>query len=578
MTTEGIHGGISLLDILKEACLHSPASPAVVVNNDQNSDSQRASSLSYADIWECVELHQFWLKEKIDDFAWPKSGIRDIAIAYLSANSADMLVSMLACTSLNRWRTLPLNVALLNIRWSETEMAAALQSKSPSEAGTLILYGHGFEGAAEQVCHKMGHSSIFMEIPLIAKRYMKPIQKGVRSNSPMSRDSMLLDIQYLQQQVIPDDAMIVFTSGTTGGSKGVRLSHRAIAVQSAAKQMEPCRYSSSTAMLASTVPLYHIGGISSCISVLFACGTLIFSDAEPRFDPRRTILSLAHDVISTNTLVVVPAMLTALLKELGPSTLYPCVELILIGGQSAPKRMIDQLQRIFINARIVQTFACTEAASSLTFLHINAPTKQRQPTEFREKSTIISGDCVGSPPAHVFLRLYRKEDNTNKIVKLPYQPGVIATRGPHLMNGYWTRGLTPSDTRVTGWYLTSDLGFFDENGQWYFCGRARDTIRSGGETVMAQEVERVLLKHPSIVECAVFAKADDRFGEAVACALVTNTTLELDAIKIWCEQESLASYKRPRYIYLVDSLPRNSSGKVVKHLLVQRFGRIRSSL
>ena len=389
---------------------------------------------------------------------------------------------------------------------------------------------------------------------------------------------MLFDIQYLQQRVITDDAMIVFTSGTTGGAKGVRLSHRAIAVQSVAKQMEPCKYSSCTAMLASTVPLYHIGGISSCISVLFVGGSLIFSDAEPRFDPRRTMLSLTHHMMPTNILVVVPAMLTALLKELDPSMTFPHVELVLIGGQSAPKRMIDQLQRIFLNARIVQTFACTEGASSLTFLHINAPTRKCQPVVFGEKSNVISGDCVGSPPAHVFLRLYRKEGNVNKIVNLPYQPGVIATRGPHLMNGYWRRGLPSSDTRVKGWYLTSDLAFFDENGQWYFCGRARDTIRSGGETIMAQEVERVLLLHPSIVECAVFAKPDDRFGEAVACALVTNASLELDAIKKWCEQESLASYKRPRYLYLLDSLPRNSSGKVLKHLLVQRFGRIHSSL
>jgi acyl-CoA synthetase (AMP-forming)/AMP-acid ligase II len=463
----------------------------------------------------------------------------------------------------------------LNTRWSENEMATVLQSNNPSEAGTLILFGDGLASTAKEVCKKLGHSSICVKIPLIAKSYLKPMLCGVRSSmTTTSRDSNRPNIHDLQQRVSTDDALIVFTSGTTGISKGVRLCHRAIAVQAIAKHMEPCNYSSTTAMLASSVPLFHIGGISSCVSVLYAGGTLIFSDAEVSFNPRRTMISLTHPVMPTNTLVVVPAMLTVLLKELEPTTVYPDVQLILIGGQSAPKLMLDQLQSIFTNARIVQTFACTEAASSLTFLHVNAPTRPGS----AERSIGINGDCVGSPPEHVNLRLYRKDKNVNKIVSLPYQPGVIATQGPHVMNGYWDRGSGTPESRLTGWYITSDLGFFDKTGQLHFCGRVHDTIRSGGETIMAQEVERVLLKNPNILDCAVFAKPDDRFGEAVACAIVTKSILELGTIKGWCDMEGLSSYKRPRYLFLVDSLPRNSSGKVLKHKLKERFGRINSNL
>ena len=149
------------------------------------------------------------------------------------------------------------------------------------------------------------------------------------------------------------------------------------------------------------------------------------------------------------------------------------------------------------------------------------------------------------------------------------------------MNNYWQRGLSTAPSNLEGWYLSSDLGFWDEEGQLYFSGRVKDAIRSGGETVMAQEVERVLLQHHDIVEAAVFPRADDRFGEAVACALVGSKgskSITLANIKDWCAQNGLANYKRPRFLFPVESLPRNTSGKVLKHKLIAQFGRIQSKL
>ena len=161
---------------------------------------------------------------------------------------------------------------------------------------------------------------------------------------------------------------------------------------------------------------------------------------------------------------------------------------------------------------------------------------------------------------------------------MPNQVGIIATRGPHVMNGYWSRGSLGTGRNLTGWYLSNDLGFFDEDNQLHFCGRANDEIRSGGETIHALEVERVLLRNPDIEGCAVFARPDDRFGQAVACAIVPKGSPKLTNIKDWCQKQGLASYKRPRYVFLVDSLPRNSSGKVLKQKLVETFGKTQSNL
>ena len=128
-------------------------------------------------------------------------------------------------------------------------------------------------------------------------------------------------------------------------------------------------------------------------------------------------------------------------------------------------------------------------------------------------------------------------------------------------------------TNLGGWFLTTDLGYFDEKGQLYFSGRIKDVIRSGGETVLANEVERIILKRPHVSECAIFPRQDERFGEAVACAIVAQLPIKLKSIKSWCEDNGLANYKRPRYLFLVNELPRNSSGKILKHKLVAIYGK-----
>jgi acyl-CoA synthetase (AMP-forming)/AMP-acid ligase II len=230
--------------------------------------------------------------------------------------------------------------------------------------------------------------------------------------------------------------------------------------------------------------------------------------------------------------------------------------------------VISKIRRKFPNARIVQTYACTEAASSLTFLNIDSTFLSASKGN---TSKHLSGDSVGSPPQHIEIRLYKKSGKATKIVTLPNQVGVIATRGSHVMNGYWNRG--GKNININGWLITSDLGYWLPTGELCFSGRLKDVIRSGGETVLANEVERVILKHPDVSECAVFPLKDERFGETVACAIIVERPLQLVAIRAWCGDQGLASYKRPRYLFLVDKLPRNSSGKVLKHKLVAIYGR-----
>jgi len=268
------------------------------------------------------------------------------------------------------------------------------------------------------------------------------------------------------------------------------------------------------------------------------------------------------------------------------------VRLILIGGQSAPPEILQKCRNSFPNARIVQTYACTEAASSLTYLSLTSSSVQ--PSNSMLTTSTPNGSCVGSPPSHVGIRIYNREafpnttiasiEHESAIIK-PFELGLIATKGPHVMNGYWQRGKQVThrsrDSKQANkidnrWFISSDLGFWDDRGRLYFAGRAKDVVRTGGETVLAREVEQVLLTHPSIAECAIFPRIDRRFGEAVACAVVARQShedaLAIGMIKKWCREKGLAGYKQPKFLFLVTSLPKNSSGKVLKHKLVAKFG------
>jgi fatty-acyl-CoA synthase len=538
-------------------------------------------TISYKHAKEYLVQHQEWLKTSIFDsfeeritHASPDS---TIVIAYLSNNSPDLFLSVISATS-SCVRALP---ALINTRWTVAEVGQALQSTNSNDM-TLLLYGPEFRETAEEASRIIAHFVVSLPIPSLVRLGPIIVPESDRRRSATTNDydlnACILELSRLP--LSHDDALIVFTSGTTSGPKGVRLSHRALVMQALAKLQPPCRYSSKTVMLATTVPFFHVGGLSSILAVWLAGGTLIFPGApgmSSKFDPSRLLDSLSH-ALPSNTLVMVPAMIFAVQKEMQPGETFPYVDLILIGGQSASNTTIDFLTETYPNARVVQTYACTEAASSMTFFDVTAE------RSCLVQSLPLAGDCVGVTPRHVRISIFDATKQPSlEAVEESYTPGIIGTAGAHVMNGYWRRGGLNPVRRPEEWYLTNDLGFWDEENRLYFCGRANDVIRTGGETVLASEVERILAMHPSVVECAVFALPDERFGEAVCCALVCSGSCPcVSEVRKFCAKEgTLAGYKRPRRLFEVEELPRNSSGKILKFLLQERFkdaGRLRSKL
>jgi malonyl-CoA/methylmalonyl-CoA synthetase len=156
-------------------------------------------------------------------------------------------------------------------------------------------------------------------------------------------------------------------------------------------------------------------------------------------------------------------------------------------------------------------------------------------------------------------------------------PGEIQVRGPHVFKGYWQRDdATAEAFEEDGWFNTGDLGWRSADGYFTISGRARELIITGGYNVYPREVEEVLETHPAVAEAAVLGLPDPEFGEQVAAAVVpaAGETVSADQLAEQLVEhcrDQLASYKKPRRVFVVESLPRNALGKIQKHVLRERL-------
>eukprot|EP00898_Chlorokybus_atmophyticus_P000001 jgi/Chlat1/1000/Chrsp108S01409 len=378
----------------------------------------------------------------------------------------------------------------------------------------------------------------------------------------------------------PDDiALVCFTSGTTGAPKGVALSHAALVMQSLAK-LAAVSYSDCDVYL-HAAPLYHIGGITSALAVVMAASSHVFLR---KFSAAG--LAAAAVEHGVTAFIAVPAMLTDLANHQGQYTdaeraALARISTLLAGGGPLDPRLEQALARIMPSARIVSAYGMSEACSSMTFrLHVDRSQDRAIPsaswlranpmTDTRlMQTTITPGSCVGIPAPHTELRIASESNQHDQHPVV----GEIVTRGPHVMSFYWGQPAeTASAVDADGWLYTGDLGWMDQCGRFYVVGRTKDTVRSGGENVYASEVERVLVRHPLVVDAAVVGMPDARLGETVAALVVINSahagTLPThDELQTYCRQHGLSRYKVPRVVvFQAEPLPVNSLGKVQKHL------------
>ncbi len=338
---------------------------------------------------------------------------------------------------------------------------------------------------------------------------------------------------------------LMYTSGTTGRPKGVMITHANLTWKNLAHLVE-FGFTSSDLGLACG-PLYHVGALDLTTTSLIAAGATIIIHRS--FDAPRVVDELERSQVTTVWLA--PAMVNAImaLPDIERRDLSS-VRLVINGGEKMPIPLIERIQRVFSSAWFADAYGLTETVSGDTFL---------------DRSSIVSKlGSVGRPCLYLELDLWDTAGNS-----VPAGAhGEIVLRGPKVFKGYWRDPDATLAAFAGGWFHTGDIGVRDEDGYLFIVDRLKDMIVSGGENIASSEVERVLYEHDSVIEAAVVGRPDDRWGEVpVAFVVVRDDAAVTPDILVQHCRTQLARFKVPREITLLDTLPRNPSGKVLKREL-----------
>jgi fatty-acyl-CoA synthase len=229
------------------------------------------------------------------------------------------------------------------------------------------------------------------------------------------------------------------------------------------------------------------------------------------------------------------------------------VRLLIGGGEKMPVPLIQRLQKVFPSAWFADAYGLTETVSGDTFLD--------------RASTVTKLGSVGRPCLYLELDIW---DDHGASVPAG-ERGEVVLRGPKVFKGYWRDPDATSAAFAGGWFHTGDIGVRDDEGYVYIVDRLKDLIISGGENIASSEVERVLYEHAAVLEVAVVGRPDARWGEVPVAFVVprAEATVTPDELIEHCRGQ-LAKFKVPKAVTLVDELPRNPSGKVLKRELRTR--------
>lgn len=332
------------------------------------------------------------------------------------------------------------------------------------------------------------------------------------------------------------DQAILFTSGTSGRPKGVRLG-LAQHLASAAGSAERLGIEHEDRWLA-CMPLYHIGGLAIVLrSALYGISVVLHSD----FDARAVLHSLQHDRISAVSLV--PTMLARLLDASGDAQFPASLRFVLLGGGPIPTDLVLRARRARVP--VAASYGLTEATSQVATL---APAE--------DEAHVGS---VGQALPGVELRIV-DENGRDQPAEVA---GEICVRAAQVMSGYLNLPEQTTRTLEAGWLHTGDIGTLSTEGYLTLLDRRSDLIVSGGENVSPAEVEAVLLCHPDVAAAAVVGRSDPSWGQVVHAFVVPRAARVASAEELIAHCRSrLAGFKLPRVIELVTSLPQTKPGRL----------------
>ena len=343
-----------------------------------------------------------------------------------------------------------------------------------------------------------------------------------------------------------DLAAILYTSGTTGRSKGAMLTHDNL-LSNALTLRDHWRFTPNDRLI-HALPIFHTHGLFVATNVILTSGASMF--LLPKFDPAEILALMPR----ATTMMGVPTFYVRLLQHEGLNHDVVANMRLFISG-SAP--LLADTHRAFqerTGHAILERYGMTE-----TNMNTSNPYEGDR----------IAG-TVGFPLPGVTVRVTNPETGETLVTS---ETGMIEVKGPNVFKGYWRMPeKTKAEFRGDGFFITGDLGKIDPRGYVHIIGRGKDLVISGGYNIYPKEVESEIDQLPGVIECAVIGVAHPDFGEGVTAIVVRQSDSSLDERAILdALRDRLARYKQPKQIIFVDDLPRNTMGKVQKNVLRERY-------
>lgn len=344
-------------------------------------------------------------------------------------------------------------------------------------------------------------------------------------------------------QVADEDvAVILYTSGTTGKPKGAMLTHENL--YSNARDVGVYLQMNQEDRILATLPVFHVFALTVVVNAPLLMGATII--LVPRFNPKEVFEAIKSQ--QATVFAGVPTMFNFMYQfpEAQPED-FASVRMAISGGSAMPVALLHNFEDKF-NVRVSEGYGLSEASPVTCFNPID-----------RERKA----GSIGTSIVNVENKVVNELGEEVAVGEV----GELIVRGPNVMKGYYNMPEETAAALRDGWLYTGDLARVDEEGYFFIVDRKKDMIIVGGYNVYPREVEEVLFAHPGILEAAVVGLPDPNFGEAVnAYVVLKDPSVTIEELRTYCA-EHLAKYKVPRNFEVLEELPKNTTGKILRRSL-----------
>jgi fatty-acyl-CoA synthase len=463
-------------------------------------------------------------------------------------------------------RSEALSCALLRLGLSRGDRVASLTGNSPehvelffaSAKAGLVLTPLSRRSAAAELAYQLANAepaALFVEPPLdsladaaLAGTDWKP-RRLVLARAELDALTSEHPERELDAAVDDgDDLLLLYTSGTTGRPKGVRLTHRNCFWTNLS--LDRTSEMSGAEVVLQVLPQFHVAGWNVQPLLAWWKGATVI--LEPAFDPGRVLELVERRRITTMMGVPANYLFMATDPRFGDADLSSLRQAI-VGGAPMPEPLLQTWHERGV--AIIQGYGLTEASPNVLCL----------PAEEAARRL----GSAGKPYPHVEVGL--ADPDSGALIVGPGS-GELLVRGPAVFAGYWRDQAATDATLRDGWLHTGDIAERDAEGFYRIRDRLKDMYISGGENVYPAEIEAVLHEHPAVADAAVVGMPDERWGEVGLAVVVPRAGRSADEAELlaFCRGR-LAAFKAPRSVRFAEELPRSPSGKLVKRELRERF-------